>query len=143
MKTLITLSFLLHTTLAFAGPVDTTKAVIHHTASPDWTTVEDIDRWHRERGFDQIGYHYVIYKDGSIHKGRSLSKKGAHARTGRPYSRNHYVGIALVGEDDFSEAQLESLNKLIQDLGITHIDKHHEKCPGPGIDLMTVKLSDK
>ena len=44
------------------------KVIIHCSATPEGKdyTVEDIDRWHRERGFDCIGYHYVIYRDGSV-----------------------------------------------------------------------------
>mgnify|MGYP001186347273 CR=1 FL=1 len=42
------------------------KRVIHHSASGrDSTSVADIARWHRERGFSQIGYHKVILGDGS------------------------------------------------------------------------------
>lgn len=37
-----------------------------------------IGRWHRERGFDCIGYHYVIRLDGKIEKGRSVAVPGAH-----------------------------------------------------------------
>lgn len=35
-------------------------------------TAADIDRWHRERGFNGIGYHYVIRLDGRLEKGRKL-----------------------------------------------------------------------
>ncbi len=113
--------------LAHAKPVDTTKAVIHHTASPD-VSASTIDKWHKERGWDGIGYNYVIRKDGTIEKGRSLNKQGAHAK-----GRNHYVGIALTGYDTFTPEQEDSLTDLIQELGIIHIEPHHKNCPGPGM----------
>lgn len=119
------------TATAGAWEVDTSKAVIHHTASPCWTTAKDIDKWHKERGWDGIGYHFVIRCDGKIEKGRSLSKQGAHAK-----GRNNRVGIALVGHDEFTDAQIVSLAKLLSDLGVSHIEGHHEECPGKGIKLI-------
>lgn len=118
------------TGLVWGAEVDTTKAVIHHTESPCWTTVEDIDKWHKERGWDGIGYHYVVYCDGTIHTGRSLERQGAHAK-----GRNHYVGIALVGTDSFSSVQIDSLNRLLDILGIKYVEPHHEECPGHGLEI--------
>ena len=72
-----------------------TRLIIHCTATPRGrhVTVADIDRWHRQRGFDGIGYHYIIYLDGSIHPGRSLERAGAHCRGYNSTS----IGIAYVG----------------------------------------------
>ena len=114
---------------AKAAEVDTTKAVIHHTASHD-VSAKTIDKWHKERGWDGIGYHYVIRKDGRVEKGRDLSKRGAHTK-----NRNRYIGIALTGNGTFTDRQLSSLRKLIAKIGITHIERHHEKCPGPGLNV--------
>jgi len=111
------------------GEIDITKAVIHHTASHDvsaWT----IDRWHKERGWDGIGYHFIIRKDGSIEEGRPLNKKGAHA-----VGRNTWVGIALTGYDVFTEEQKYSLKQLLRKLGTKYLERHHEFCPGRGLDL--------
>ena len=46
-----------------------TEIIIHCSATTEGKdfSVEDIDRWHRQRGFNGIGYHFVIYRDGSIH----------------------------------------------------------------------------
>ena len=48
-------------------------------------TAADIDRWHRERGFNGIGYHYVIRLDGRLEKGREidLPGSGCHKVAGR------------------------------------------------------------
>jgi hypothetical protein len=105
------------------------KAVLHHTASHD-VSASTIDKWHKQRGWDGIGYHFVIRANGSVEKGRSLNKSGAHAK-----GRNHYIGIALTGYDTFTDAQIKSLNALIKRLGITHVERHHEQCPGMGLTI--------
>lgn len=114
------------------GVINTTRAVIHHTASPSWTTVADIDRWHKERGWDEIGYHFVIYANGQVKKGRSLDKRGAHNK-----GYNHWVGIALVGNDEFNVVQIKALRILLKNLKTKKIKRHHEKCPGKGIKKST------
>lgn len=131
-KGTILASILLMATVARAD-VDTTKAVIHHTASPD-VSAETIDRWHKEKGWDGIGYHYIIRQDGSIESGRSLTKSGAHAK-----ERNNYVGIALTGYSDFTDAQRQSLVLLLMQLGVKHIERHHEECPGPGLNVEQIQ----
>lgn len=47
------------------------KIIVHCSATAEGKdfTVQDIDRWHRQRGFDCIGYHYVIYRDEPFTKG--------------------------------------------------------------------------
>ena len=48
------------------------EIIVHCTATPEGrhVTVADVDNWHRARKFNGIGYHYLIYLDGSIHEGR-------------------------------------------------------------------------
>ena len=69
--------------------------IVHCSATPEGKsfTVADIDRWHRQRGFAQIGYHYVIYLDGSVHKGRPLTQIGAHCQG----HNAHSIGICYIG----------------------------------------------
>ena len=63
-------------------------------------TAKDIDRMHRARGFNQIGYNYVIRIDGTIEIGRSLTVDGAHCNT-KGFSESSYnkhsVGICYIG----------------------------------------------
>ena len=112
--------------------------VVHHSDSPEWTTVKDIDRWHRERTppFDEIGYHYVITTDGKAHVGRSLNKHGAHAKG--PRNETH-IGICLIGKKTFTPQQKQTLGRLINSLmrqyPIEIVERHHEECPGAGIDV--------
>ena len=72
-----------------------TQIIIHCSATPEGKdyTVADIDRWHKARGFKMIGYHYVIYRDGSIHTGRPLEMVGAHCKG----HNAHSIGICYIG----------------------------------------------
>ena len=69
--------------------------VVHCAATPEGKdfTVQDIDRWHKDRGWKGIGYHWVIYRDGSIHAGRPESEIGAHVEG---YNA-HSIGICYIG----------------------------------------------
>ena len=100
-----------------------TKIILHCTATPEGKdyTVAQIDRWHKERGFDCIGYHYVIYRDGSVHKGRSEERQGAHCVG---YNA-HSIGVCYIGgcaadgmtpKDTRTAAQRQSLERLVREL---------------------------
>jgi len=98
------------------------KIVIHCSATKEGRshTTEDITKWHKARGFRTIGYHYVIYLDGSIYKGRPDSEIGAHVSGQNSFS----IGICYIGgldingkaKDTRTHAQKESLLKLIKEL---------------------------
>ena len=47
------------------------EIIIHCTATPEGrdVTVDEIDRWHKARGYDGCGYHYVVYRDGCVMPG--------------------------------------------------------------------------
>lgn len=74
------------------------EIIVHCTATPEGrnVTVEEIDRWHKEKGYKGIGYHYVVYIDGTIHKGREESKFGAHCIGHNTNS----IGVCYVGGMD-------------------------------------------
>ncbi len=104
-----------------------TDIIIHCSATPEGKpfTAADIDRWHRQRGFDGIGYHYVVYLDGSVHKGRPVKKQGAHCKGHNAES----IGICYIGgcapdgktpKDTRTEAQRSALRKLVQELQQTY-----------------------
>lgn len=146
---ILVLMFTLCTKLqdAIASEIEWQGVVIHHTASPDWTTAKDIDRWHKERGFNEIGYHYLIRSDGKVEQGRSINRRGAHALNPRPSRNRTHIGIALVGHDVFTEAQYASLRSLLRELSerfttleVTH---HHERCPGIGFEWAKITLGDR
>jgi len=128
MKTILIGLLILQVT-AHGADMNRKRAVIHHTDSHD-VGVEVIDQWHKERGWDGIGYHYLIRANGVVEVGRKSTKRGAHAK-----GRNHYIGIALTGRDNFTEEQIKGLMNLLEFLKIEQIENHHDKCPGRGLDL--------
>lgn len=99
------------------------EIIVHCTATPEGKdyTVADITRWHKQRGFATIGYHYVIYRDGKILSGRDINTAGAHC-TGH---NAHSIGVVYIGgmdaankqpADTRTEAQRKSLLALLQRL---------------------------
>lgn len=100
-----------------------TEIIVHCSATAEGKqfTVADIDRWHRERGFRKIGYHYVIYLDGSVHAGRSESETGAHCLKHNARS----IGVCYIGgcaadgrtpKDTRTPQQKAALAALLRDL---------------------------
>lgn len=74
---------------------DITEIIVHCTATKagqDFCAA-DIDRWHRDRGFDSIGYHYVVRLDGNFEAGRPEAKAGAHCKGHNAGS----IGVVYVG----------------------------------------------
>ena len=117
---------------------------MHCSATPEGRDykVADIDRWHKQRGWKGIGYHYVIYRDGSIHTGRKIEEIGAHC-TGQNADS---IGICYIGgvatdgktaKDTRTPAQKTALRGLINELkakfpGITvhgHREFANKACP--------------
>lgn len=98
------------------------EIIIHCTATREGKnyTVDDIRRMHIARGFSDIGYHYLIYIDGSVHTGRDINIVGAHCTN----HNAHSIGISYVGgldssgkiKDTRTTLQKDSLVKLIKQL---------------------------
>lgn len=96
--------------------------IVHCAATPEGKdfTVADIRRWHKERGFKDIGYHYVVYRDGSVHTGRPEAKAGAHCKG----YNNCSIGVCYVGgldkkgnpKDTRTKEQKEGLERIISEL---------------------------
>lgn len=100
-----------------------TKIIVHCTATPESKnyTVDTIRKWHIAKGWSDIGYHYVIYLDGSVHKGRDEKIVGAHCLGQNANS----IGVCYVGgvatdgktpKDTRTEAQKRSLIDLLKKL---------------------------
>lgn len=111
----------------------TTEIILHCSATVEGKdySVEQIDRWHKERGFNAIGYNYVIYRDGSIHVGRPVWAVGAHCTNHNSKS----IGICYIGgvaadgktaKDTRTDEQKVALYELVEDLcgryGLTQND---------------------
>lgn len=99
------------------------EIIIHCTATPEGREVKvaEIRQWHVQRGFSDIGYHYIVHLDGQVETGRSLDKIGAHCTGHNSVS----IGVCYVGgiardgktpKDTRTEAQKASLARLVQEL---------------------------
>ena len=105
-----------------------TKIILHCSATPEGKdyTVEQIRQWHtlpkpKGNGWKDIGYHFVVYRDGSIHKGRPVEQIGAHC-TGH---NANSIGVCYIGgcaadgetpKDTRTAAQKEALRRLVAEL---------------------------
>ena len=122
----------------------TDTIVIHCTQTPEDmdVDVEKVTTWHKNRGFDTIGYHYLIKRDGTLQVGRDEDVTGAHAVAVNGTS----IGVALVGggtvdmgwENNFKPEQFETLKSILLKLkdkyDIKKIIGHYEvdtkkECP--------------
>ena len=119
--------------------------VVHCTATPEGReeTVDSIRRMHKANGWADIGYHHVVYLDGSVHDGRNVDLIGAHCYG---YNANS-IGVCYVGgvdkkmkaKDTCTDAQKKALEKLLKDLrriypkakivGHRDLDKSGKACP--------------
>ncbi len=106
-------------------PVERTRTellVIHCSATRPTQDigVGDITRWHIQRGFDTVGYHYVIRRTGELETGRPETAVGAHVRGHNANS----IGICLAGgvnahdtpESNFTAEQFATLKRLLAQL---------------------------
>lgn len=78
----------------------------------------EIRRWHKKKGWDDIGYHFVVRRDGTIERGRHVVDIGAHT-----YGFNRIsIGICMIGgigeddkpENNFTTQQWVSLGRLVE-----------------------------
>lgn len=116
----------------------TKRIIVHHSASHD-VPAAIIHDWHLQRGWNGIGYHFVIRQNGDIEEGRPLDAVGAHASS---FANADSIGICLTGnfmQSKPSEEQLASLADLVKYLRelyhselkiLRHKDVNHTLCPG-------------
>lgn len=128
------------------------RIIVHCTATrPEWMQghtvvlkIAEIRRWHKHKGWSDIGYHYLIDRDGRQGFGRYEGLPGAHTRGENADS----IGVALIGGhgaaatdtffDHFTHQQSLMLRKTIHDLerehGALKVHGHNEfaakGCPG-------------
>lgn len=103
------------------------EIIIHCAATPEGKdfTVDDIRAWHKARGWSDIGYHYVIYRDGRIMVGRPIGQIGSHVAG----HNEKTAGVVYVGgvtadgrtaKDTRTPAQRASLLWLVAELRGLH-----------------------
>ena len=140
---------------------DITHIVVHYSATFEDQDISaaDIDRWHKAKGWNGIGYHYVIRRgqfDGRIERGRPENMIGAHV-----YRQNTgKIGICWiggvnratgkdVGVNNMTPAQEVSLIKLIKDIKarhpsakiVGHKDLAATQCPGFDVPAWWARVS--
>ena len=99
--------------MTFKKPRRRIERVFIHCSASDHLDHDDIsvmDLWHRQRGWDGVGYHYFIRKDGEIQEGRSLERTPA-AQGG---NNSWTIAICLHGltKENFTTAQFDALRRL-------------------------------
>ena len=132
-----------------------TKIIVHCSATPEGEdkTVADIRADHKKQGWSDIGYHYVVYRDGSVHEGRDVDLQGAHCADGGGNIGS--IGVCYIGgverripgvayknlkpKDTRTDAQKVALLNLLLTLrklypaakiyGHRDFDKHGKTCP--------------
>jgi hypothetical protein len=132
--------------------------VIHHSATPAGS-MAFFDKEHKAKGWDGIGYHFVIGNGTDTADGQievtprwPLQKWGAHAKTVDNRFNEHGIGICLVGNFDVerpSPKQMQSLSRLVAHLSQTyrispqnvvgHRDTKPTDCPGRFVNLAPIR----
>lgn len=105
---------------------DIDKIIVHCSATPECRDISaaTIDKWHKERGWSGIGYHFVVKLDGTIEYGRMVDKVGAHCKGHNKSS----IGICYIGgcdsdmnaKDTRTPQQIASMLELIRILKKMH-----------------------
>jgi len=124
--------------------------VIHCSATPNGreTSAEDIHRWHLEKGWDGIGYHSVIKLNGEVEAGRPHYWMGSHARSNNLGA----LGICLIGNDEFTPAQMRSLEGLVLALHAQYPESEivghyelnpHKTCPNFDVKAWWLVVKDR
>ncbi len=133
-------------------PLDLKKVkyiVLHHIKASR-ATIQDVDTWHKQNGWNGVGYNYYVRKDGTVYEGRGLNK-GAHWSGYNDVS----IGIACEGnyetEYGMPQVQFESLLGVIKHVKsllpnpvkvVGHKDLNQTECPGKNFSMEnTLKYS--
>ena len=128
------------------------KVIVHCSATPDvdvgWPSridVKEIRSWHKDRGWRDVGYHYIITRQGEIQKGRADDETGAHTK-----GMNDRIGICWVGTKRPNQKQLEAFCTLHDQLQKEynfhafdyepHYKYANKECPGFPIDMLRFML---
>ena len=120
-----------------------TRHIIHASASPNSMDIgaKEIRTWHLQRGFNDIGYHIVVRRDGKLEWGRPFHKIGAHVAGHNSDS----LGSCLVGSglkiSDFTPEQMSTLRCVDMELRFrfpditTHGHREYANKSCPGFDM--------
>ncbi len=116
-----------------------TQVIVHCADTPESMDigVKEIRRWHVEdNGWSDIGYHYVIRRNGAVENGRDIDTPGAHCSG---YNKDS-IGICLVGgkgrdgkpENNFTDGQLNALLALLRGYLVDGVGLYGHRDLNPG-----------
>ena len=121
-------------------PRAVTEAIFVHCSATKASMnvgLREIRQWHKEQGWLDVGYHFIIRRDGTIEEGRPVDVVGSHVKDWNSKS----VGVCLVGgiddkgkfEANFTPVQMQSLRGLLQTLMVQYPEAklmaHHQVAP--------------
>ena len=80
---------------AYRSSRDINEIILHCSATKEGRDfcAADIRRWHLQRGFNDIGYHFVVKLDGTVERGRDINLTGAHCL----HHNRRSIGVCYVG----------------------------------------------
>lgn len=130
------------------NPRSRTDAIFVHCSATQPSQdigVDTIRMWHKQQGWLDVGYHFVIKRDGTVESGRPVDVVGSHVKDWNSRS----VGVCLVGgidakgkfEANFTPAQMNALRNKLAELKVMYpqadIKGHHDVAPKacPSFDL--------
>jgi hypothetical protein len=141
------------------APARPWKYIVIHHSDTSYGSAARFDKFHKDKGWDELGYHFVIgngteSRDGQVEVGPRWPKQkwGAHTKTPDNRFNDYGIGICLVGnfmETRPTQAQMQSLAKLVAYLQKTykipsqniigHRDAKSTECPGKNMDIAVVR----
>lgn len=109
--------------------------IVHCSDTSNDLTASDIHIMHLNFGWNGIGYHKVILRNGKVENGRPEYWIGAHVKG----KNNESLGVCLIGRDKFTAKQLKSLEQILKKwkskytnakiVGHCNVVKTHKTCP--------------
>lgn len=89
--------------------------IVFHCSASDAVNADniaEIRKWHKARGWSDVGYHYFIRKNGMIEKGRPLERSGSHVAGHNAKS----IGVCFSGLNTFTKEQMKSAHVVLAEI---------------------------
>lgn len=128
------------------SPRQNTDYIVLHHADASICSAQDVHRWHLNKGWTGIGYHYFVRKDGTVYRGRPRDVIGAHTQG------HNYHSVAICAEGDYELetmplAQQKAITELVAELKtiypkakvVGHRELQATACPGSRYPLDQIK----
>ena len=102
-----------------------TIVILHCSATPDFKPgdvafdrfgVAEVDLWHKERGFQGVGYHFIIKRSGIIQTGRWCVRDEVEMGAHCAHENNRSIGVCYIGMHSPTPEQIESIRALSEQI---------------------------